>query len=346
MKNNKIRNAIISLVIIILLIFLGSYINFVSNNTDISSNYSNIGIDKNLLNILFLDVGQADSTLITINGYAMLIDGGNISDGYYIVDFLKTQGIYKIDYLIGTHIDEDHIGGFSKIIQELDVETIYMPYSTKDKKFYKDLQTTITNKNLKIGTIEASDTINYTLGNANWKVLHVDNRNPANDNKLNDTSIVIEVEYGNTKYLFMGDSSTKVEQSRNWNKVDVLKVAHHGSNTSTSSVFLNEISPQYAIISTNGRYDTPDKEVLSRLSGIKTLRTDTQHTIWLTSDGSSASNINIKFLDFNLDGAGRKISYENIFRYVLFSLDITYYWKQSCKNHLVIAKVFHHVYLI
>lgn len=113
----------------------------------------------------------------------------------------------------------------------------------------------------------------------------------------------------------MGDATTSVESSRKWEEVDILKVGHHGSNTSTKKEFLNQINPKYAIISVGENdYGHPSDEVLENLKDVTTYRTDKDGTIWITSDGE---NIDIKQLDYNLDGNGRKISF--IFKKVFYS---------------------------
>ena len=297
-KENKSKQNIYSVLILLIFVVLICIIAIFLNNNN-TTLYSNIGIDNELLNVIYFNVGQADSTLITINGYTMLIDTGNNSDGYYIAEFLKAQNINKIDYLILTHLDEDHIGGAYKIIQELNIDIIYMPNMENDKEFYKKLVSTANRYNVNIDkSLTASNDINYNLGQATWKVLNINSDNP---NNKNDSSIVVELCYNSTKYLFMGDATTKVEESRKWNNVDVLKVGHHGSESSTSKDFVEQVHPKYAIISTNGRYGHPSTEVLERLEeiGTKIYRTDENNTIWLTSNGYE---INIEELDYNLDG--------------------------------------------
>lgn len=284
-KNNKSNFAILIIALIVLII-LAYIINIQNNNTNYHSDYyDNIGINIDLLNIIYFNVGQADSTLITINDYAMLIDTGNKSDGYYIADFLKAQNINKIDFLILTHLDEDHIGGTYKIIEELNIGVIYMPNMESNKDFYKELIDTANKYNVTIDkSLNASDDIKYNLGQATWKVLNI---NSDNINNTNDSSIVIELYYNNTKYLFMGDATTAVESSRDWDNVDVLKVGHHGSDSSTSQSFVERTNPKIAIISTNGRYGHPSIEVLERLqsNGTKIYRTDKNNTLWITSNG-------------------------------------------------------------
>lgn len=289
---------------------------FIHTETN-SFEYANLNINQEELNIFYLDVGQGDSTFITINGYNMLIDSGNDQDGYYIVKFLKAQNIDKIDYFILTHCDEDHIGGAYKILDEIQVGTLYMPNKENDTQTYERLLNAIERNNVNVDkNLKASKETQYAIGNANWKVLSVDAKN-----NLNDSSIVIELDYENTKYLFMGDATTRVEEMVEWNEVDVLKVAHHGSNSSTSQLFLEKIKPKYAIISVgrDNSHNLPDIDIIERLknNNIKIYRTDENNTIWLTSDGTE---IYINPLKYNLDGTGRKqaIFFERKYRLAFF----------------------------
>ena len=311
-KNNK--TIIIILVFFIIILALILLRNNINNDNKL---YTNLNINRENLNIFYLNVGQADSTFITINGCNMLIDSGNEQDGYYIVEFLKAQNVKKIDYFILTHFDEDHIGGAYKILEELEIGVLYMPANSNETKTYAKLISTIEEYNINTNTsLRATKDVNYSLGNANWKVLNI---NDGND--LNDSSIVIELDYKETKYLFMGDSTTKVEEHVEWDEVNVLKVAHHGSNSSTSQQFLEEIKPKYAVISVgNGNgYDFPSNDVIGRLehNNIKIYRTDKNGTIWLTSNGTT---ININCLEYNLDGTGRKqaIIFKRKYLYAFF----------------------------
>lgn len=308
MDKRKVASHILIFTIFFIIIIAGILIQNNIDNEDLhtetnSSEYANLNINKEELNIFYLDVGQGDSTLITINGCNMLIDSGNNQDGYYIVQFLKAQNIDRIDYFILTHCDEDHIGGAYKILEELEIGTLYMPNKENDTQTYKNLLESIENNGINVNTnLKASKETVYPLGNANWKILSVDAKN-----NLNDSSIVVELDYGSTKYLFMGDATTKVEEMIDWDKVDVLKVAHHGSDSSTSQQFLNKVKPKYAIISVgiDNAHNLPDEEVIERLksNNIEIYRTDEKDTIWLTSDGTT---IYINPLEYNLDGTGRK----------------------------------------
>lgn len=267
----------------------------IKNDTKTESNDEYVFEDAGDLKVYVFDVGQADSILITNGGESMLIDAGNNSDGKLIVEQLQEINITKIDYLIGTHAHEDHIGGIDNVINNFEVEKFLMPRKTTTTKTYEDVLTATSNSNLKITAPNIGDT--FYLGGAKCEVMNVDNE--AED--LNETSIVIELTYGDKKFLFTGDTETTKEKERNWNDIDVLKVAHHGSSTSTSEEFLKQAMPEYAIIScgVNNDYGHPHKEVVSRLNGIETYRTDKDGTILVTCDGEK---IKIEKLSIDLNG--------------------------------------------
>ena len=326
MDKKKVASQILIFAIFFIIMIVGILMQGNIDNKDLhtetnSSEYANLNINKEELNIFYLDVGQGDSTFITINGCNMLIDSGNNQDGYYIVQFLKAQNIEKIDYFILTHCDEDHIGGAYKILEELEIGTLYMPNKENDTQTYEKLLNSIKDNNINTNTnFKASNVTQYPIGNANWKILSVDAKN-----NLNDSSIVIELDYGSTKYLFMGDATTAVEEMVEWDEVDVLKVAHHGSNSSTSQQFLDKVKPKYAIISVgiDNAHNLPDVEIIDRLksNNIKIYRTDENDTIWLTSDGTT---IYITPLEYDLDGTGRK---QAIFFERKYLLAFFYYFK-------------------
>ena len=304
MNKKKVASQILVFLILFIIIIIAILLqnNNVHTETN-NSEYANLNINQEELNIFYLDVGQGDSTFITINGVNMLIDSGNNQDGYYIVEFLKAQNIEKIDYFILTHCDEDHIGGAYKILDELQIGTLYMPNKENDTQTYGRLLEAIKRNNVPVNrNLKVSEGIQYTIGNAQWKILSIENKN-----NLNDSSIVIGLEYKSTKYLFMGDATTEVEKMLEWNQVDVLKVAHHGSNSSTSQLFLEKVKPKYAIISVgrDNSHNLPDIEIIERLknNNIEIYRTDKNNTIWLTSNGTE---IDINPLKYNLDGTGRK----------------------------------------
>ena len=253
------------------------------------------------LKIYYFDVGQADSTLIIANNNTMLIDAGNNNDGMLLVNYIKSLGIKKIDFAIGTHAHEDHIGGMDDIIDNFEIGTFFMPDAITTTTTFEDVLDALERKNLRFNTPDIGKTI--SLGDGSFKVLSYGS--DASD--LNDTSIVVKLVYGNYSYLFMGDATSKVEKTLLNNntdlKSDVLKLRHHGSNYSNTNDFLGAVNPKYAIISVgkNNSYGHPSKSVINRLKkkNIDIYRTDQMGTILLTSDKVS---INIETINTMVDG--------------------------------------------
>ena len=310
--NKKIPNIVYILITIFIAfsVYLGSE-NIQNNNSNnlspsnetnvIQESKMDITVDSEL-KIYYLNVGQADSILIQNEGQNMLIDAGNNADGENIVEFLQSLNISKIDFLVGTHPHEDHIGGLDDIINNFDIGTIYMPKVATTTKTFEDVLDAIENKSLTVTTPEIGKTFN--MGSANFQILSAG----TDEEDLNACSIVLKLNFGNLAYLFTGDEEIVNEEqmiSSGYDlSADVLKVAHHGSNTSTSEVFLDKVSPKIAIIMVGAEnsYGHPHKEILNRLNArnIKIYRTDTDGTILITSDGNQNNVQTLK--DINLDG--------------------------------------------
>ena len=198
------------------------------------------------LQVHFIDVGQADCTLIQLpNGENMLIDAGNNENGSQVVDYVKRQRIGKIDYLVGTHPHADHIGGLDDVILQLDIGEIYMPKVQTNTKTFRDVLEAVQQKGLKIKTAKAGVEI-LNRDNLSIEILAP---NADSYENLNNYSAVIRLVYGDNAFLFTGDAEALSESEITREvEAEVLKVGHHGSISSASEEFLDRVSPQYAYI--------------------------------------------------------------------------------------------------
>ena len=201
--------------------------------------YSNKNVVSSNLQVYFLDVGQADSILITNQDHYMLIDAGNNEDGPKLVKYLKNElGISEFDYVVGTHPHEDHIGGLDDIINNFTIDNFYIPEVMTTTKTFEDVLDALDSKGLEITVPKIGD--KFSLGEAEFEVMYTG----TDDSDLNNTSIVLKMIFGNYSYLFTGDATDKVEKillDKNID-VDVLKVGHHGSAYSSSKEFLDKVS--------------------------------------------------------------------------------------------------------
>ena len=238
------------------------------------------------LTVTFFDVGQADAVLISCNGHHMLVDGGNKSDSDLMYTALKNREIDYLDIVVASHVHEDHVGGLSGA---LTYATAGLVLCSKDKyegDAFNDFKELAGKKGGGIVIPSAGDS--YMLGDARVSVLGV---NGGEDD--NNSSIILKVSFGEISFLFTGDAEREAEQAVLDSGADlsatVLKVAHHGSNTSTIYPFLREVMPEYAVISVgeNNEYGHPHDDTLSRLRdcGTKVYRTDESGEICFVTDG-------------------------------------------------------------
>ena len=260
---------------------------FNQNNNQNQNDY--INTNNNLLKVHYLDVGQGDSIFVELpNNETMLIDAAESYQSENIINYLKNLNYQKIDYVIGTHPHTDHIGGLKDIINTFEIGKIYMPKVVSTTKTYESLLMAIKDKNLKINTAKAGTSIIDT------DALKINILAPNNSTytELNNYSVVTKITYGTTKFLFMGDAEKLSENEIKENvTADVIKIGHHGSNTSSSIDFIKKVNAKYGIISVglNNKYNLPKEETITNWenSGTKIYLTSTNGTIRASSDGTN-----------------------------------------------------------
>ena len=269
------------------------------------------------LRVNYIDVGQGDSIFIQLpNKETMLIDAGEAYEVDNVINYLNNLGIKKIDYVVGTHPHTDHIGGLEEVINTFDVGTIYMPKVSSNSKTFEDLLTTISNKGLKVKTAK-SGVVVFDEDNLKLEFIAPNSDNYSN---LNNYSAVLKLTYLDNTFLFMGDAETLSEDEITSDvDADVIKVGHHGSDSSSSVEFVKKVSPEYAIIMVGegNSYNHPYQSIIDRYEsvGAKVLRTDLDGNIVCDSDGvdvtcngdkesssdsssrTTSSNINLVSLD-------------------------------------------------
>ncbi|NLI89990.1 MAG: MBL fold metallo-hydrolase [Epulopiscium sp.] len=241
------------------------------------------------MQVHFLDVGQGDSALIICpNGESILIDGGEKKYGDYIVDYLNKLGIEDIDVVIATHPHSDHIGGLITVFENFNIKSVYTPRVTHTTKTYEEFVLAVQNQDLKFKEVKAGQGL---------EIQGIETRflGPVDTygDDLNNWSAVIKINYKNTSFLFTGDAEIKSENDIISSDADieatVLKIGHHGSDTSSGDDFLDMVNPKYAVISAgvDNKYGHPHRSILDKINnkGIKLYRTDLQGSIIAFSDG-------------------------------------------------------------
>ena len=255
--------------------------------------------DAAQLEVIYLDVGQADSILLRLpDGRNMLIDAGNNADGAKVAAYLQSIGVTRLDWVVGTHPHEDHIGGLDTVIAQMKVGRVLLPEIPDDQvpttRTYMDVLDAMAAKNLRADAAKAGRVLVRDRTN-DLKIQVLSPQAGAKFDGLNNYSVVLRLTYGSCSFLFTGDAETAAEAAMLASgaelHADVLKLGHHGSSTSTSQAFLDRVHPQYAIISCGkgNDYGHPHKETLARIrsSGAQLYRTDRQGGLRVTCSGTS-----------------------------------------------------------
>jgi len=287
-NSQKSRNSILCIIVAAIVLIGGWYIT--QGNNPFAQPQEHIAVH-------FIDVGQGDAVLIAAHGQFMLIDGGDRGQEDTVINYLRRHGVQRIDYLIATHPHSDHIGGLAQgVIDAFPIGTIIAPRIpleiTPTSRVYQNFLAAVRR------AIEAGTTAEYAevgrviaLGNTEITILgplREDNR------EMNNNSIILRLDYGNTSALFTGDAERAAERdlAEEYGRrlhVCVLHVGHHGSNTSSIDIFLRYVAPRYAVIQLglSNRHNHPRPEVMARLRNTEAtiLRTDIDGDVVMLSDG-------------------------------------------------------------
>lgn len=300
LKNKKLLSLISSIVVIIALIIVGDYSGAMdsfmelissSEQTQTSQTGTAVVSDDNSLEVHFIDVGQADAIVIRQDEHTMLVDAGENETGEEVVEYIKSLGITEFDYAVGTHPHSDHIGAMRKIINNFDIEEVFIPAVEHDTYTYEKTLSLIEEKGITLTIPEPMDTIEF--GDA--KITFISPASSMEFDDMNDYSITFILEFEDFSAMFTGDMGVAAEKiilEKGYDiDCDVLKIAHHGSKTASSNDFIDAVTPEYGIMTVALNHDSnlPAKTIVKRCEekGVKLYRTDYDGNIVLTTDGEN-----------------------------------------------------------
>ena len=299
-KYNK-KILAISIIILVLCLIFNCLIYF--NIFSIEDTYTKFGIVKGIerqesdFAVYYLDVGQSDCTVIICDEDVMMIDTGTKSQDLKIKSALAALKIKEIDYLVVTHPHDDHMSNAAEIMEKYNVKNIIMPTISKENQVnsltYANLINSIAKYKVNPMTAKAGDELIF--GSSIVEIISPFEQ----DKNLNNMSVVLKINYGETSFLFQGDAESTVENEILYNGIDissdVIKIGHHGSNTSTGERYLNKVNPSVAVVSCgpDNSFKHPNKQIIDILEkkNITTYITAYYGNITVTSDGEKISVI-------------------------------------------------------
>jgi len=292
-NNSAFKDVLIVILILVIIALLIMLINEKSKNGSLFNRAERESVSGDLseyLQVHYIDVGQGDSALlISPDGETMLIDAGKPSAADTIVSYIKDLGIDQLDYMVITHLHDDHYGSATSVIEKIGVDSVFLNGAEADNSSERKLFSCIEDNNCDAITVSAGYTM--SMGEVAINVL-----GPVSltDKGGNNDSIVMKVTYENSSFLFTGDAEKEeeaaiLEKYGSFVSADVLKAGHHGSSTSSSEEFITQVSPSVAIIScgTGNSYGHPHQSTLDRYAAhrIEVYRTDLLGAVILASDG-------------------------------------------------------------
>lgn len=298
-KNKKQLIIFIVVVVIAAISFFGEKAGFLDGSLD-GLEQTMGGLEtvadenNNGFSVHYIDVGQGDCSLVLCDEKSMLIDAGENGHEEDVINYLRSNSIQKLDYIIATHQHSDHIGGLAEVIEEFGAETLIMPRLTKAQtptnSTYTDFLNAVKNSDMKVISSKVGDV--YQLSSATFEI-YGPVTNDAED--INNMSIVMKVTYGENTFLFTGDAEKEeeleiIDTGANLD-CDVLKVGHHCSKTSSSKEFLAAVTPEICVIQVgeNNDYGHPHSAPLKRIKGYteEIYRNDICGDIIISTDGSN-----------------------------------------------------------
>lgn len=255
---------------------------FNENGDSVNTQVSILESETSNAQIHFINTGNSDAILIIKDNKAALIDGGDNDDEDLVSSYIKKQGISELEYVFATHPHADHIGGLDEVAREIKINNLYVSNGEAESKTYRDFINAASSKGLYQSVPLLGSKFN--LASSTFEVLSV-----ANTNDPNNNSIVLLYTNGEDKILLMADAELEIEKNLNIGDIDLLKVGHHGSHSSSSKSFIDKIKPEYAVIlvGKNNKYGHPHKETMDLLKdkNIEVHRSDECGDIIFTSTG-------------------------------------------------------------